>query len=115
MADLSPFYARLTVVWLLISMCSAISINILTDVNLSITLFIIFMSCAVCASQVMAIAVSLFPTNYRSMAVSFIAMSGRIGGAAGSNIVGFLLEDHCTWIFYLASAALICTYPMDRE
>lgn len=96
------------VVWLPISMFSALSLNFWTNTNLSITFFIIFVSCAVCASQVMAVAVTLFPTSYRSMATSFIVMSGRIGSAAGSNAVGLLLKDHCTWIFYLAAGALIC-------
>lgn len=99
-----------TVVWLLISACSAVSLNFWTDVNLSIAFFIVFVSCAVCASQVMAVAVNLFPTSYRSMATSFIVMSGRIGSAAGSNAVGLLLKDHCAWIFYFAAGALICTY-----
>lgn len=97
-----------TGLWLLISMCMAISIDFCTDINLLITFLVIFMSCITCMTQVMAVAVNLFPTNYRSMATSFIIMCGRIGGAFGSNAIGFFLAGYCTWIYYFAAGALIC-------
>lgn len=49
--------------------------------------------------QCSAIAVSLYPTNIRAMATCFIFMFGRIGGLAGGNLIGALLENHCNTIF----------------
>lgn len=58
----------------------------------------------------MAVAVNLYPTQYRAMATSFILMCGRLGGVAGSNIVGLLLEESCSLIFYLFSGVLISEF-----
>lgn len=55
----------------------------------------------------MAIAVNLYPTNYRAMATAFIMMCGRIGGVSGSSIVGLLLDNNCPLIFYLFGGILM--------
>lgn len=60
-----------------------------------------------CASIVMAVAVNLYPTAYRSMAVSVILMCGRIGGVAGSVVIGAALENYCSSIFYCSGTFLI--------
>lgn len=95
---------------MIVSSSAAISINFWTNIDLTIMFYIIFLSCSICATQVMAVSVNLFPTNYRSMATSFMLMCARIGGAFGSNAVGFLLQGHCTKIFYISAAALISAY-----
>lgn len=41
------------------------------------------------------------------MATAFIMMCGRIGGVSGSSIVGLLLDNNCTLIFYLFGGILI--------
>lgn len=58
----------------------------------------------------MAIAVNLYPTNYRAMATAFIMMCGRIGGVSGSSIIGLLLDNNCTLIFYIFGGILISKY-----
>lgn len=60
-----------------------------------------------CANVVTAVAINLYPTQYRAMATSFIFMCGRIGGVTGSNLIGALLENHCSLIFYLFGGILI--------
>lgn len=75
--------------------------------HLNVTSLIIFLSCGICVGMITGIAVNLFPTNYRSMAASFILTFGRIGGAAGSFLVALLLENYCTSIFYISGGALI--------
>lgn len=68
---------------------------------------IIFTSCAACAAIVSAISVSLFTTNIRAMATCCIYMFGRLGGVVGSNLVGLLLDNNCTTIFYTHAILLI--------
>lgn len=55
----------------------------------------------------MAIAVNLFPTNYRGMATAFIMMCGRIGGVTGSSVIGIMLNINCAIIFYFFSGIII--------
>lgn len=55
----------------------------------------------------MAVAVNLFPTNYKGMATASILLCGRLGGFAGSNLVGILLSGMCTSIFYVNGGLLI--------
>lgn len=60
-----------------------------------------------CASIVMAVAVNLYPTAYRAMATSIILMCGRIGGVAGSVVIGAALENYCSSIFYFSGAFIM--------
>lgn len=92
------------------SMVACGLLNLLTEFYSIVVSFVMFLSCNVCANIVMAVAVNLFPTNYRAMATAFIMMCGRIGGVSGSSIVGFLLNNDCTLIFYLFSGFLISKY-----
>lgn len=89
------------------SAISCFAINIVTEFSLTVISFVVFLGCCSSANIVMAVAVNLFPTKYRGMATSFILMFGRIGGFSGSNIVGLLLANMCTSIFYLNGALLI--------
>lgn len=88
-------------------MITGIGVNIVTEYHAILISFVAFFSCCVCASIVMAVAVNLYPTNYRAMATAFIMMFGRIGGVSGSSIIGLLLEHHCPSIFYLFGGTLI--------
>lgn len=62
----------------------------------------------------MAVVVNLYPTNYRAMATALLMMCGRIGGVTGSTIIGWLLDNHCTLIFYLYGGALISKYNLKQ-
>lgn len=110
---LSSFYLKklepkkLVCSWLLMSMISCALLNVFTEFNSIVISFVLFLSCNVCANIVMAVAVNLYPTNYRAMGTAFIMMCGRIGGVSGSSLVGLLLVHNCTLIFYLFSGVLI--------
>lgn len=88
-------------------MIACISLNFLTDFYSIVVGFVIFLSANVGANIVMAVAVNLFPTNVRAMSTAFIMMCGRVGGVSGSSIIGLLLTNHCSIIFYLFGGVLI--------
>lgn len=88
-------------------MITCILLNVFSEFYAIVINFVIFLSCIVCGSIVMAIAVNLYPTNYRAMATAFIMMCGRIGGVTGSSVIGLLLDNNCTLIFYLFGGILI--------
>ncbi|XP_055305413.1 synaptic vesicle glycoprotein 2C-like isoform X2 [Sitodiplosis mosellana] len=97
----------LTSSWMFVSTLTCFALNFFTNFGMIVTSFIIFLSCCSCANIVMAVAVNLFPTNFKGMATAFILMCGRIGGFAGSNLVGMLLTGMCTSIFYIEGGLLI--------
>lgn len=104
---LTYFFQCFSGSWMLISSLCCFAINFLTNFNAIVTSFIMFLSCCSCANIVMAVAVNLFPTNYKGMATAFILMCGRLGGFAGSNLVGILLAGTCTSIFYVNGGLLL--------
>lgn len=81
-----------------------------TEFNLIVMSFIIFLNVISGVTIALAVGVNLFPTNYRGMAISFILLSGRIGGFSGSILIGLLLANMCSVIFYLYGALLISEY-----
>lgn len=101
-------------VWLLLSTLSSFAINAMTEFNPIVISFVMFLSCCCCANIVMADAVNLFPTSHRGMATSFIFMLGRLGAFAGSNVVGALLVNLCTSIFYLYGGLLIGKFSLQN-
>lgn len=102
-----------------ISMVAGILLNFLESFYVIFLDFVIFLSCILVSNFVMAVAISLYPTQYRATATSFIFMCGRLGGAMGSNIVGFLLARNCEMIFYSFSvilfSKLICVRRHDTK
>lgn len=94
-------------VWLSISAGCSISLVFLTEFYSILVAFITFMSASLFASIIGAISVNLYPTKIRAMATCFIFMFGRIGGLAGSNLIGVFLENSCSSIFYVFSALTI--------
>ena len=51
-----------------------------------------------------AIAVDLFPTQVRGMALAFSMMFGRIGAMTGTNLVGPIMYNACDYLFYFVVA-----------
>lgn len=96
--------------WLIISIIGGILINQVTNVYIVVICFIAFSSAAASGSFFMAISVNLFSTNYKAIATSFIILFARVGNVGGSFIIGLLLENHCTLIFYLFGGSLISKY-----
>lgn len=91
----------------MISAITCVALNFLTEFNAIVFSFAVFLSCCSCAGIIMAVSVNLFPTEFRGMASAFILMFGRLGGFAGSNLVGILLAYMCTLIFYINAAFLV--------
>lgn len=81
--------------------------NFLTNFYVVVISFVVFLSVAIATNVVMAVAQTLFPTNYRAMATAFAMIFGRIGSVGGSSVIGFMLENHCELIFYLYGGTLI--------
>lgn len=94
----------------MVSMAAGYYLTYVTGFYPIFVVFNIFLSCCTVANIVMAVAVNLYPIQYRAMATSFVFMCGRIGGVAGSNIVAMMLENNCDMIFYVFSAVLVSKY-----
>lgn len=94
-------------VWLILSALGCVAMNVFTDFNWTVLSFVLFLSCCSSSNIILAVGVNLFPTKYRGMASSLIMMFGRLGGSAGSTLVGILLAGKCTSIFYIYGFMLI--------
>lgn len=93
--------------WLAVSMICGILVNFVTNFYVIVLCFVAFICCMVCSSVVMAVAVNLYSTNYRAMATSFIMLFGRFGSSLGGSVIGLLLKNQCTSIFYLYGGVLV--------
>ncbi|XP_068621699.1 synaptic vesicle glycoprotein 2A-like [Battus philenor] len=66
--------------------------------------------CSGCAGSILAaIAVDVFPTCLRAMAMCVMYMVGRAGAAVGSNLLGATLDLHCELAFYFLGAFTACS------
>lgn len=104
-----------TGVWLILSTLGCVAMNIFTDFNWTVLSFVVFLSCCSSSNIVLAVGVNLFPTKYRGMASSLIMMFGRLGGSAGSTLVGILLVEKCTSIFYIFGVMLISEFVTNTR
>lgn len=96
----TSIFVVFSAIWIIVSAICSVVLNFFTEFYSIVTAIITFTSCSLCASIVIAIAVNLYPTSVRAMATCFIFMFGRIGGLAGGNLIGFLIENNCNIIFY---------------
>lgn len=55
-----------------------------------------------------ALAVDLYPTNIRAMALAVSLMFGRLGALVGSNVVGVIYYSYCGYIFIFFAINHIC-------
>jgi MFS family permease len=62
-----------------------------------------------------AIAVDLFPTQVRGMALAVSLMFGRIGAMTGTNIVGPLIYNVCDYLFYFVAADHLGKYHVGID
>ncbi|XP_013192891.1 synaptic vesicle glycoprotein 2C [Amyelois transitella] len=77
------------------------------NTQLAVILFAIFQMSGACIGLMNAVAVELFPTKYRAMAVCLCMMMGRAGSMVGSNLIGVFLQSNCGLSFYLFGGILI--------
>lgn len=52
----------------------------------------------------------MFDNFSRGMALCFVMMFGRIGGVAGSNFLGAVINGYCGMIFLVAAIVLTGMY-----
>lgn len=98
-----------------ISMVAGILLNFLEGFYIIFLDFVTFLSCCLVANVVMAIAITLYPTQYRATATSFIFMCGRLGAVLGSNLVGIMLVDNCEMIFYSFSVIIFSKFTTTNR
>ncbi|KAG6448212.1 hypothetical protein O3G_MSEX005391 [Manduca sexta] len=86
------------------------------------TALIILCLCSGCAASILAaIAVDVFPTSLRAMAMCMMYMVGRSGAAVGSNLLGVTLDTHCHMaftgfgVFIAGSAFLMFFWPKPEK
>lgn len=73
-------------------------------------MFIILLCCGLANTVVSAATVELYPTNLRAMAICISLMMGRMGSVVGTNVVAYLLDDHCESVFILSGSSLLGEY-----
>ncbi|CAG9580182.1 unnamed protein product [Danaus chrysippus] len=79
------------------------------------TALLILALCSGCAASILAaIAVDVFPTCLRAMAMCVMYMVGRTGAAVGSNLLGATLNLHCEQAFCIFGAFTAGKRPLDH-
>ncbi|XP_028155773.1 synaptic vesicle glycoprotein 2A-like [Ostrinia furnacalis] len=74
--------------------------SVLPQPIVAITLFIVGLCCGCAASVLAAIAVEVFPTSVRALALCTLYMAGRSGAAVGANVMGLAMREHCLPLFF---------------
>lgn len=87
--------------------CCGVVAHLVTNSQIGVIMFAIFQMCGACIGLMTAVAVGLFPTKYRAMAVCLSMMVGRVGSMVGSNLIGVFLQTNCGLSFYLFGGIII--------
>ncbi|XP_026330447.1 synaptic vesicle glycoprotein 2C-like [Hyposmocoma kahamanoa] len=112
-----------TLYWGIMVVCGMATIgSVFVRDNASATALLILALCSGCAASILAsIAVDVFPTCLRAMAMCTMYMVGRAGAAFGSYILGALLDSHCQMsivsfgVSSFVSAALMVYWPKPEK
>ncbi|KOB69130.1 SV2-like protein 1, partial [Operophtera brumata] len=75
--------------------------------QLAVVLFAIFQMSGACIGLMNAVAVEIFPTKFRAMAICLSMMMGRVGSMVGSNLIGVFLQVNCGAGFYLFGGIIV--------
>ncbi|XP_075976200.1 synaptic vesicle glycoprotein 2C-like isoform X2 [Anticarsia gemmatalis] len=109
------------VVILFVTGCCGIGAHLAYNQQLAVVLFAIFQMSGACIGLMNAVAVELFPTKYRAMAICLSMMMGRVGSMVGSNLIGLFLDVNCGAGFYMFGSIIIVnslfclTLPRKKE
>nr|XP_049696899.1 synaptic vesicle glycoprotein 2C [Helicoverpa armigera]XP_049696900.1 synaptic vesicle glycoprotein 2C [Helicoverpa armigera]XP_049696901.1 synaptic vesicle glycoprotein 2C [Helicoverpa armigera]XP_049696902.1 synaptic vesicle glycoprotein 2C [Helicoverpa armigera] len=95
------------VVTLTITGLCGVGANLAYNQHIAVVLFAIFQMSGACIGLMNAVAVEIFPTKYRAMAVCLSMMLGRTGSMVGSNLIGLFLDINCGAGFYLFGSLLV--------
>ncbi|CAG9135969.1 unnamed protein product [Plutella xylostella] len=102
-----------------VGLCGVVT-NLVPNAYGSGVLFVCFCLGILAHGLYTAMAVALFPTSVRAMAVSLVLAAGRMGVFAAVQILNLLLHSHCEAGFYVfatlfASSAIVALFlPDDR-
>ncbi|CAH2269721.1 jg18948 [Pararge aegeria aegeria] len=114
------FTGRRNMVMFITALCGVcgILVNLIPNAIASGVVFFIFLIGIVTSGLYTAIAVALFPTSLRTLAVALIMTGHRIGSFASVQIVNLLFETNCEAGFYVyasifASSAVIAAFLVD--
>ncbi|KAG5683063.1 hypothetical protein PVAND_012369 [Polypedilum vanderplanki] len=86
---------------------SSITLMFLEYPQASLYIYLMIILAGVNMSVVNSSTVELYPTTLRAMAVSISMMFGRVGSVVGSNFVGLLIKNFCTYTFILPAVLMI--------
>nr|XP_032515777.1 putative transporter svop-1 isoform X1 [Danaus plexippus plexippus] len=97
---------------------AGILVNFVPNAIGSAVLYIVFLIGIVALGLYSAIAVALFPTYLRALAVAFTMTIGRIGTFVSVQVLNRLLNDNCEISFYIyggifASSAIVAAFLVD--
>ncbi|CAG9580136.1 unnamed protein product [Danaus chrysippus] len=97
---------------------AGILVNLVPNAIGSAVLYIVFLIGLVALGLYSAIAVALFPTYLRALAVAFTMTIGRIGTFVSVQVLNLLLNDNCELSFYIyggifASSAIVAAFLVD--
>ncbi|KAI5634241.1 major facilitator superfamily domain-containing protein [Phthorimaea operculella] len=95
------------VVVLTVTGACGIGAHLATSQQVAVVLFALFQMSGACIGLMNAVAVELFPTKYRAMAVCLSMMTGRAGSMVGTNLIGYLLTSNCGTSFYIFGGIVV--------
>ncbi|KAL9705705.1 hypothetical protein quinque_009223 [Culex quinquefasciatus] len=107
--DLSQVYHGKTmmIINMAVAGVAGIALQFVSNSYVVAVLFCVeIMFAGMCVMLVNALAVSLFPTHVRGMAVSLVNMAGRFSCFVGSAVIGLLMAQNCPLTFYALSGLL---------
>ncbi|XP_063547949.1 uncharacterized protein LOC134755351 [Cydia strobilella] len=87
-------------------LCGIIT-HLASNQQTAVVLFAVFQMSGACIGIMNAMAVELFPTRYRAMAICLSMMMGRVGSVVGSNLIGVFMRVNCGISFYLFGGLLL--------
>uniref|UniRef100_A0A336MCI5 CSON015089 protein n=1 Tax=Culicoides sonorensis TaxID=179676 RepID=A0A336MCI5_CULSO len=101
---------NLLMFWTTVCGLSSIVLIWAAEFHTILVFMLILLTSGCCGSLISAIAIDLFPTSIKAMALSLILMCGRLFAGLGSNLIGYLLLINCDSVFWIVGAALLgCT------
>lgn len=98
--------AIFTFIFFTTGLCAFLMVFI-SNPSVSVYLYVWLLVSGINNTLLNTVTYELFPTNLRSLAMSFSLMCGRLASLAGGNIAGFMLEGYCDAMWILCGAIMI--------
>ncbi|EDV93869.1 GH18056 [Drosophila grimshawi] len=94
------------------STCAALLVWIQNEIIIIVCFCLYLVLPGLCVSVLSGAVVDLVPTHLRGKALCICLMLGRTGSVFGSNLIGILLESHCTITFGVFSGLVFGNYVL---